>query len=67
MDNGVADGEVAAWGMAYEDGGADVVGVGGRRRFSLGSAERAVWWFGQEPGVTARLVWFAEAREPTFI
>lgn len=52
-----ADGHVAAWGMAYDDGSAHVIGVGGTVTMSLGSPERAVWHYGRRKGISARLVW----------
>lgn len=66
LDTGEPEGVVAAWGMAYEDGRAHVISVGGGRRLGLNSAERAAWWFGREDGVTARLVWFAAPAKATF-
>lgn len=50
------DGQIAAWGMAFEDH-AEVVSVDGLTRLSLCSPERAVRRFGRRPDVTARLVW----------
>ncbi|MEC4019984.1 hypothetical protein [Streptomyces sp. H27-D2] len=66
LDTGDPDGEIAAWGLAYDDGSAHLVGVDGRRRFSLNSPERAVWWFGRQSGVSARLAWFATPADATF-
>ncbi|MCT2594055.1 hypothetical protein LHJ74_29815 [Streptomyces sp. N2-109] len=54
-----ADGRVAAWGMAYEDGRAQVVSVDGGARMSVGSAESALRWFARREGITARLVWLS--------
>ncbi|WP_413801031.1 hypothetical protein [Streptomyces iranensis] len=54
-----ADARVAAWGMAYDDGGAYVIGVGGTVAMSLGSPERAVRHDGRREGISARLVWLA--------
>jgi hypothetical protein len=51
-----ADGRIAAWGMAFEEG-AELVSVDGRVHMSLPSPERAVLRFGLLPNVTARLVW----------
>jgi hypothetical protein len=75
LDDGWRDAEVAAWGIAYEDGRVDVISVDGVRRFSLPSPERATWHFarlaadaraGGEAGVTARLVWLTPSRAATF-
>lgn len=55
-----ADGWVVAWGLADEDGRAHVIGVDGRTRMTLASAERVLRHFGRWPGVSARLVWLAE-------
>jgi hypothetical protein len=63
---GDGDGWVAAWGVAYEDGHAEVISLDGSQRFSLGSAERAVWWFGRRAGITARLVWLAPPTAASF-
>ncbi|WAP58415.1 hypothetical protein [Streptomyces sp. S465] len=57
-DTGEADVEIAAWGMAYEDGRTEVVGPG--QRLVLASAERAEAWFSRG-AVTAQLVWLAPA------
>lgn len=54
-----ADGRVAAWGMAYEDGHAQVVSVEGGLRMRLRSPEGAVRWFARPEGVAARLVWLS--------
>jgi hypothetical protein len=50
------DGELAAWGMAFDDH-VEVVSIGGHRRMSLCSPERAVFFFGLGPDVTAHLIW----------
>ncbi|MGO4748270.1 hypothetical protein AB4212_06495 [Streptomyces sp. 2MCAF27] len=52
-----ADAHVAAWGIAYDDGRAHVIGVSGAVTMSLGSPERAVWHYGRRKGISARLVW----------
>ncbi|MEC4017306.1 hypothetical protein [Streptomyces sp. H27-D2] len=62
LEPGERDAHIAAWGMAHDDGRVQVVSVGGGRRLSLGSAERAVWWFGRRAGVRARLVWLVASR-----
>ncbi|WP_051765147.1 hypothetical protein [Streptomyces sp. NRRL F-5135] len=61
-----ADAVVAAWGIAHEDGKAEVsgaeVGDGGcGRRWSLASAEGALRHFGRAEGCSARLVWLMAA------
>ncbi|MEU0844239.1 hypothetical protein ABZ370_32840 [Streptomyces sp. NPDC005962] len=66
LDDGWRDAEVAAWGLAYEDGRVDVISVDGTRRFSLPSPERATWHFARMDGVTARLVWLTPSRAATF-
>lgn len=45
--------EIAAWGMAYEEGRTEVVGPG--QRLVLASPERVEAWFSRD-GVTAQLV-----------
>ncbi|GAA2395742.1 hypothetical protein GCM10010420_21600 [Streptomyces glaucosporus] len=57
--DGQRDGCVAAWGVAYEDGHAQLTSPDGSLRFTLGSPEGAVRWFGVQPGVTARIVWLS--------
>ncbi|EFL22625.1 hypothetical protein SSOG_02339 [Streptomyces himastatinicus ATCC 53653] len=66
VEPGALDGEIAAWGLAYDDGSAHVVTANGRHRLSLTSPERATWWFGREKGITARIVWFAAPTAPAF-
>jgi hypothetical protein len=53
-ETGEADVEIAAWGMAHEDGHTEVIGPG--QRWVLASPERVVRWFSRGP-VTAQLVW----------
>jgi hypothetical protein len=53
-DTDEADVEIAAWGMAYEDGRTEVVGPG--QRLVLSSPERVEAWFSRG-AVTAQLVW----------
>lgn len=55
-----ADGRVAAWGLADNDGPTHVISVDGRARMTLASPERAVRHFARRPGITARLVWLAQ-------
>ncbi|CDR07253.1 hypothetical protein [Streptomyces iranensis] len=61
-----ADAHVAAWGMAYDDGSAHVIGVGGAVTMSLRAPERAVWHYGRREGISARLVWLAPGAGATF-
>ncbi|MFI0822540.1 hypothetical protein ACH4TX_43395 [Streptomyces sp. NPDC021098] len=49
-----ADVEIAAWGMAYDDGRTEVIAPG--QRLVLSSAERVEAWFSRG-AVTAQLVW----------
>ena len=58
-ETGDLNGWVVAWGMAHEDGPADVLSVDGALRMRLGSPERALRLFSREAGVTARIVWLA--------
>ncbi|MGW1840557.1 hypothetical protein [Streptomyces sp. NPDC002067] len=57
VGGGEFDGRVAAWGLAYEDGEADVVSAAGRTYFSLRSPESAVRWFGRPAQTQAWLIW----------
>ncbi|MDX3226007.1 hypothetical protein [Streptomyces sp. ME19-01-6] len=66
MGTEFADAHVAAWGMAYEDGSAHVIGLGGAVTMSLGSPERAVWHYGRRKGVSARLVWLGPGSGAAF-
>ncbi|MEU1805478.1 hypothetical protein [Streptomyces sp. NPDC019937] len=66
LDDGWRDAEVAAWGVAYQDGHADVTSVDARRRFSLPSPDRAIRHFALLDGVIARLVWLAPPRAVAF-
>ncbi|WP_433262066.1 hypothetical protein ACQPZF_28490 [Actinosynnema sp. CS-041913] len=50
------DGDVAAWGLAFEDH-AEVLRVGGGTRMRLRSPDRAVRLLSRAPDVSARLVW----------
>jgi hypothetical protein len=52
-----ADGRIAAWGLAFEDGPAEVVGVVPGTRMTLRSPESAVRRFSAGEHVRARLVW----------
>src|ERR1700704_3716082 len=64
LDTGEWDGEVAAWGIAYDDGHAEVITTDRTQRMSVGSAERAATWFGRRPGMTARVVWLDPVATP---
>ncbi|MGR3938845.1 hypothetical protein [Streptomyces sp. BRA346] len=55
-DTDEVDVEIAAWGMAYDDGRTEVVGPG--QRLVLSSPERVEAWFSRG-AVTAQLVWLA--------
>ncbi|MCQ8189561.1 hypothetical protein [Streptomyces rugosispiralis] len=61
-DTGESDVEIAAWGMANEDGRTEVVGPG--QRLALASPERVAAWFSRGE-VTAQLVWLAPATAAT--
>jgi hypothetical protein len=56
-DSGAPDARVAAWGMAYQDGTAQVTTTEGRTHLSLRSPERATRWISRRPGCSASLVW----------
>ncbi|OMI41004.1 hypothetical protein [Streptomyces sparsogenes] len=70
VDQGVKDGWVAAWGMAFEDGSVRVTAIDGNRQFVLNTPERALRWFtgrrGGEDQVSARLVWLGQAEAADF-
>lgn len=53
------DGWVAAWGLDFGDGTAEVTGPEGGPglRISTTSAERALWYFAIDRTARARLVW----------
>ncbi|MER6053300.1 hypothetical protein ACH4VR_09570 [Streptomyces sp. NPDC020883] len=57
VGDGEFDGHIAAWGLAYEDGRAQVISASGRAHYSLGSAESAVRWFGRPADTQAWLIW----------
>ncbi|MDT3395556.1 hypothetical protein RKE29_02640 [Streptomyces sp. B1866] len=64
------DAEVAAWGLAHDDGSADVTTCpedGPAIRLRLRSPERAVWWFARPAGVSARLVWLEPSADAGFV
>ncbi|MFD9817278.1 hypothetical protein [Streptomyces sp. NPDC059080] len=57
VGGGECDGHIAAWGLAYEDGEADVVSTAGRTYPSLRSPESALRWFGRPTDTQAWLIW----------
>ncbi|MFE3652644.1 MULTISPECIES: hypothetical protein [unclassified Streptomyces] len=57
VGGGEMDGHIAAWGLAYEDGRAQVISAGGRAYYSLSSPESAVRWFGGPADTQAWLIW----------
>ncbi|KWT57106.1 hypothetical protein ADL21_36440 [Streptomyces albus subsp. albus] len=54
---GLRDARVAAWGLAYEDGRADVAAVGCGFRMSVTAPERAARFASLRPGVVGSVVW----------
>ena len=61
------DGWVAAWGLDFGDGSAEVTGPEGGPglRISTTSAERALWYFSIDKTAPARLVWVEREVEYT--
>ncbi|MEU8888795.1 hypothetical protein [Streptomyces sp. NPDC048442] len=57
LDDGTTDGWIAAWGLAYEDGQADLFGTGGGTIMRLNSPQSAVTHFGRGENRAASLVW----------
>jgi hypothetical protein len=55
------DGRVAAWGLAFEDGSADIVSVEGVQLMRVRSLERGLRAFAHGPDITTRLVWLDQA------
>ncbi|RDG34214.1 hypothetical protein [Streptomyces corynorhini] len=54
------DAAVVAWGLAHEDGAADVTRVdGGGGRLRLAAPENVARYFGRADGCSPRLVWLA--------
>ncbi|MFD1147053.1 hypothetical protein [Saccharothrix hoggarensis] len=51
------DGWVAAWGLDFGDGTAQVTDAEGGLRISTTSGERALWYFTIDKTARARLVW----------
>ncbi|MEV7868115.1 hypothetical protein AB0P17_18900 [Streptomyces sp. NPDC088124] len=57
-ENGELDARVAAWGLAYADGGGThVTSVDGGAWLTLTSPERAAAWISRRPGSFGSLVW----------
>ncbi|MEV5597690.1 hypothetical protein [Streptomyces sp. NPDC052496] len=54
---GFRDARVAAWGLAYEDGRADVAGVDCGFRMSVTAPERAARFVSMRPGSLGSVVW----------
>ncbi|MFH8408219.1 hypothetical protein ACH4FX_25985 [Streptomyces sp. NPDC018019] len=54
---GLRDAQVAAWGLAYEDGSADVAAVGGGFRMSVTAPDRAARFVSLRPGSLGSVVW----------
>ncbi|MGW3162743.1 hypothetical protein ACWC9Q_07640 [Streptomyces sp. NPDC001142] len=65
---GTADGEldarVAAWGLAHDDGRAQVTAVDGGFRMSLRTPDRAAHMISMRPGSIGCLVWPGSATAP---
>ncbi|MFJ1600262.1 hypothetical protein [Streptomyces sp. NPDC088261] len=55
------DAVVIAWGLAYEDGKAEVTQVGGGRRWRLEAADHVMRFVRRSEGCAPRLVWLAPA------
>ncbi|MEV7421581.1 MULTISPECIES: hypothetical protein [unclassified Streptomyces] len=53
------DAAVVAWGLAHEDGGADVTRVGDGGQLRLAAPENVARYFGRADGCSPRLVWLA--------
>ncbi|MEW1721822.1 hypothetical protein [Streptomyces sp. NPDC093109] len=59
------DAAVVAWGLAHDDGVADVTRVDGGSRLRLAAAENVARYFGRADGESPRVVWLApEAGAP---
>ncbi|MEF3116492.1 hypothetical protein [Streptomyces chrestomyceticus] len=54
---GLRDARVAAWGLAYEDGRADVAAVDSGFRMSVAAPERAARFVSMRPGSLGSVVW----------
>ncbi|WP_411123283.1 hypothetical protein [Streptomyces sp. x-19] len=57
VGGGEVDGHIAAWGLAYEDGRAQVISASGRAHLSLSSPQSAVRWFGGPADAQTWLIW----------
>ena len=55
--DGVHDARVAAWGLAHDDGSAQVTAVDGGFRMSLRTPDRAAQLISLRPGSVGCLVW----------
>ncbi|RDG36879.1 hypothetical protein DVH02_17660 [Streptomyces corynorhini] len=55
------DAAVVAWGMAHEDGAADVTRAEGGGQLRLAAAENVARYFGRGDGCSPRLVWLPAA------
>ncbi|MFF1650027.1 hypothetical protein [Streptomyces sp. NPDC058240] len=56
-DSGEPDARVAAWGLAHDDGSAQVTAVDGGFRMSLRTPDRATQLISLRPGSIGCLVW----------
>ncbi|MGW1847446.1 hypothetical protein [Streptomyces sp. NPDC001966] len=56
-DGGEPDARVAAWGLAHDDGSAQVTAVDGGFRMSLRTPDRATQLISLRPGSSGYLVW----------
>ncbi|MER5850645.1 hypothetical protein ABT126_27380 [Streptomyces sp. NPDC002012] len=64
-DCGEPDARVAAWGLAHDDGSAQVTAVDGGFRMSLRTPERAAQLISLRPGSVGCLVWPGPAAATT--
>lgn len=62
--DGAHDARVAAWGLAHEDGSAQVTSVDGEFRMSLRTPDRAAHMISMRPGSVGSLVWPGPAVAP---
>ncbi|MEV6164496.1 hypothetical protein AB0L71_21700 [Streptomyces sp. NPDC052052] len=62
--DGSHDARVAAWGLAHEDGSAQVTAVDGGFRMSLRTPDRAAHMISLRPGSVGCLVWPGSATAP---
>ncbi|WP_149825346.1 hypothetical protein [Streptomyces tailanensis] len=56
-EDGDRDAHVAAWGLAHDDGSAQVTALDGGFRMSLRNPERAAQLISMRPGSVGSLVW----------